>query len=492
VNLNKLTILSILLSFGALSAERVLTLQEAFQRAVAYSPDLAAQMQEIGVKEGEVIQASLRPNPALDFEMAPILGSGPFKEFQNGIFTYEIQQLVETCCKREMRTKLAQSDKLVTEWGIEQGLRELKSDLRKNFVLTALAEQKVVIYQNNLEISQKAFDSVKERVAEGKETRTQLHKANIQERQSHLLLGNKEREFELSKRVLASYWNSEEVDFDSVALDLFAIPQIPDYEWIKEQLQHYPGYVKSYMEYNRAHHLISLERSNGCPDVLVSVGLNQFLDRNDYAFKVEFNVPIPIFNYNQGKITAAEHALDQAAFRREQVYLDFLNEIRTLYKSLLDAFYQATEYENNILATAQESFEHAREGFNQGKYHYIDMLDAQRTLFEVRDQFVSSIAALHIIIAELDKYTGAFTEDGTHFSSNAPMCDALPLKVGDDIIVATKQETKRLDKRGLPWRRKSRRRPHREVTTHAEEKIDDTPNFYHPDSSHFAHTVLVD
>ena len=46
--------------------------------------------------------------------------------------------------------------------------------------------------------------------------------------------------------------------------------------------------------------------------------------------------------------------------------------------------YEANGLRRTVLPAAEEAFGYAREGYREGKFSFLEVLDAQRTLFETR------------------------------------------------------------------------------------------------------------
>ncbi len=54
----------------------------------------------------------------------------------------------------------------------------------------------------------------------------------------------------------------------------------------------------------------------------------------------------------------------------------------------------------------EEAFEAAHEGYREGKFGVLDMLDAQRGLFAARGALVSGLSDYHAAVAQLQRITG--------------------------------------------------------------------------------------
>jgi cobalt-zinc-cadmium efflux system outer membrane protein len=65
---------------------------------------------------------------------------------------------------------------------------------------------------------------------------------------------------------------------------------------------------------------------------------------------------------------------------------------------------QIESMRNEILPAAQSAFNAAVTGFELGKFGFIDVLDAQRTLFQSRAQYLSALSARYRSLADLERF----------------------------------------------------------------------------------------
>jgi cobalt-zinc-cadmium efflux system outer membrane protein len=52
----------------------------------------------------------------------------------------------------------------------------------------------------------------------------------------------------------------------------------------------------------------------------------------------------------------------------------------------------------------------AHEGYRQGKFGFLDMLDAQRGVFDAKEQWVSALEQYHCSWATIQRLTGSYIE----------------------------------------------------------------------------------
>jgi cobalt-zinc-cadmium efflux system outer membrane protein len=62
--------------------------------------------------------------------------------------------------------------------------------------------------------------------------------------------------------------------------------------------------------------------------------------------------------------------------------------------------------QQDVLPATHETFQATQEGYRQGKFGFLDVLDAQRTLFETRGQFLEALTAYHQAVADIERLIG--------------------------------------------------------------------------------------
>ena len=83
-----------------------------------------------------------------------------------------------------------------------------------------------------------------------------------------------------------------------------------------------------------------------------------------------------------------------------------------------------------MLPVAQRAYEATDEGYRQGKFDYLEVLDAQRTLFEAKVQYVSSLTTYHRARAAIERLIGRSLPEprpsATPISMPKPLSEELP------------------------------------------------------------------
>ena len=129
-------------------------------------------------------------------------------------------------------------------------------------------------------------------------------------------------------------------------------------------------------------------------------------ESEDNAFLVEVGVPIPIFNRNQGAILEARHRLAKVDEERRAVEVGVRLALGVGYEALMSAFEEATALGSRVIPEARQAFDTVGDGYRKGLFGYLDVLDAQRTLFELRSRYIDALADYHRAAADVERLIG--------------------------------------------------------------------------------------
>jgi cobalt-zinc-cadmium efflux system outer membrane protein len=81
-------------------------------------------------------------------------------------------------------------------------------------------------------------------------------------------------------------------------------------------------------------------------------------------------------------------------------------ELVKAYQGLSNSYTEAVELDKNVLQGAESVFQASKTGYSQGKLDYLNVLDAQRTLFEAKSQYIDALASFHIAKTDVERSIG--------------------------------------------------------------------------------------
>jgi cobalt-zinc-cadmium efflux system outer membrane protein len=167
------------------------------------------------------------------------------------------------------------------------------------------------------------------------------------------------------------------------------------------RLNHNPGYVRWKAEIKKSQAALDLEKSNAVGDITIGAGVRRFNETNDNAVVFGVSIPLGISDRNQGARQEAAYNLAKSRAGQRAAWLTLQSEFDRAYQGISNAFSQATSLKNEVLPAATEMFDAATRAYQEGKVDYLNVLDAQRTLFDVKNEYIESLANYHIEKTEI-------------------------------------------------------------------------------------------
>jgi cobalt-zinc-cadmium efflux system outer membrane protein len=117
-------------------------------------------------------------------------------------------------------------------------------------------------------------------------------------------------------------------------------------------------------------------------------------------------MPLPLFDRNQGNVLAAARRADQARDLRNAVALRLRSDTLSAVQQWATAMGEVQAYDRTILPSAQQAVDTATRGFETGKFAFIEVLDAQRTLIEARGLYLDALAQAVDAKAQVERIYG--------------------------------------------------------------------------------------
>ena len=170
------------------------------------------------------------------------------------------------------------------------------------------------------------------------------------------------------------------------------MPTVPDSSLLLNRIGETAELRLAKLQIDQREASLGLEKAQRIPDLTVSIG-SQYNERErERVNVVGLSMPIPLFNRNQGNVLAAARRTDQARDLRNASELRLRTDIQTTLDQWMTANTEVASFNQTILPAAQSAVDTATRGFEMGKFNFLDVLDAQRTLISARTQYIQAIA----------------------------------------------------------------------------------------------------
>lgn len=376
---------SFLLS-GQSYATPELTLSQALEQAQSNNPNMAAANWQVDISQAERKQAGLIPNPELSWEVEDTRSD-------TRTTTVQLTQPIELGGKRGARVEVAERGIDIASLGLEQNRNALRADVIQAFYGVLQANMRFELANESQEIAQRALTIAQGRVKAGKVSPIELTRAQVQLAEIELEASRAIKDLGIAKARLQLVMGEEGSKQVQPQGDATRLPSLPSTLVLLNALSGSAELrsAKSAIEQQDAS--FELERAQRIPDLNVSLGSQYSSADRERVNVVGLSMPLPLFNRNQGNILAAARRADQSRDLRNATELRLRNEVQSAAEQWLMAQAEIKAFQATILPSAQSAVESTVRGFEMGKFAFLDVLDAQRTLIQSRTQYIQALTS---------------------------------------------------------------------------------------------------
>lgn len=388
-------------SEAAASAEPalVLTLEAAIRLALERNPTLAAARREIEAADAQILQGSLRPNPEFVY----------LAEDTRSVSRTSTAQLdvpIEMGGKRGARVDAATRNKNAAVSELTARQLQIRASTMAAFFEVVAAQEQTSLARDTLVLAMRASDIAGKRVTAGKISPVEEIKARVAEAGVRLSLTQAESELRNARRRLTSFWGNPSPRFTEVVSEVDRMPDLPTRDLVQNRLAISPVLERAQQEVERRKSLVTVEQTKTVPDIIFTLGMKRREDVTRDQVMVGVSIPLPVFNRNQGNLLEAlkreDKARDELAATKLTLYADALQILERI-----SARREETELlQKSLLPGAKWAYEAATIGFENGKFSFLEVLDAQRTYFSAKSQYLTALSALYAAITDLESLLG--------------------------------------------------------------------------------------
>lgn len=385
-----------------------LTLTQAVDEAMMNSPRVASANAAIKTAKGLSEQADTSPNPSLDLQGTNLAGNGIYREVDNtDQYFYGLSQQIELGGKRAARRGAADKQLHIAELDAAIARMDVERDVKQAFATAVAAQESLRLAQDALNIAQQELKSVSRRVAEAASPLIQKSKAEVTLATAKYNVEQGRQEAAAARTQLATVLGRSALGETLDASSFFEVSDTaqPDIEAIERT----PDMLRLRLQEDHARALLDIEKAGAIPDPTINAGVSRLQQTGDQAFVIGLSIPIPVMNSNRGNISAARAQVTRTASDQQTARLDLLRRYNLAKSAQRTAYMKATSYSGTVLPAAEEAFKLSRQGYGAGKFQYLEVLDAQRTLFDARAQYIAALRDYHLQVAELERLSTPYT-----------------------------------------------------------------------------------
>lgn len=397
-----------------------LTLTQALSLAQKNNLEFQASQKEVAALEGDLIQAGLHPNPALDLESK----TSPFLGFHEGERDLFLSQELETGGKRPARIRLSQSTLEEAKFRLQDKARQLRQQVRTTFFNAWISGERVSILQellnnqdrflnlNEARVKLGAIPSLEAKLIKAEEIRVRqkLEQAQTEEKRAFVNLS----------RILGLSLNEKPV----LQIPDRTVEPVPDLTGLLQQaLANRPDLKAQRKNVERAEAQIASEKAQAVSNVTVGGGLVwdrlfvtgdeiiprgaiSQIDHRDTLYEIRLSLPLPLFNRNQGNILKAERLRESALIGEKNITRLIEAEVTNAWQTAFTDQKVHKRFEHELLPVVRENAEAVQKAYQLGGESILVVMQAQQTWLNAELDYLDNLRDLEESIAALESASG--------------------------------------------------------------------------------------
>ncbi len=387
----------------------VLTLSDALALALRGNPGLAAFSHEVRAAEARMLQAGLLPNPELELGVDEVDRDGA--GFDSAETSVVLGQLFELGGKRKWRKHIARTEGELAGWDYESKRLDTFAETARRFLAVLAAQARCELARLGVELADRTNQAVVERVKAGKEPPLQASRSEAELEMARLDAAGAEAALAAARQKLAAAWGAQQAVFTKVQGDLNRMLEVvPPLEMLRPFLAQNPELARWETEMRLRRATLASAKAARVPDLQGSVGVVHYEEDGTDALAFSVGLPLPLFDRNQGNIAAARQGLDKAEAERQAAALALAGELAEAHAVLTVAHQRMSVLRGRVLPAMEQAFQAAHVGYEQGKFGFLDVLEAQRSLFEAQAALLDAQGSYHTAVIDIQRLTATDLE----------------------------------------------------------------------------------
>jgi len=361
--------------------------------------------------QAEEITANLRPNPTLglDAQFLPIFQPNEFSHDyidQQSQFDAGIGYLFERGKKRQHRLQAARDLTAVVRSQVSDSERQLIFNVGQQFVDVLLAESTLDFAVQDLASFEKTVNISNERYRVGDMSESDLLKIKLQLLQFQT---------DVSAAKLAKMQGL------ATLRQLLGFESVPDDYDVQGTLEYQPVHsdtnsLKALAAMNRpdlraaqlavtaAESQMALQKANAKMDITGTFDYSHTSGVNSGSFF--YNMPLPVFDRNQGEIARAQYAITQAQEQASETAQQVSTDVVQAYENLRTNDQIIQLYQGGYVDQAKQSRDISEYAYQKGAASLLDFLDAERTYRANQLAYRQALASYMLAIEQMRQAVG--------------------------------------------------------------------------------------
>ncbi|MBW3598615.1 MAG: TolC family protein [Planctomycetes bacterium] len=374
------------------------TLQVLELLALASNPTLRQAAADVAEARGRWVQSGLYPNPQVGYAGNEINADG--QAGQQGGF---VSQTFVTGGKLDWSRAAAARAVDRAVWEMEAQQLRVLTEVRIRFYEALGAQQTVMLAEELRRIAEQGVSIAQQLERALEAPRTDVLQSEVELANVRLLLETaRQREFAARQQLAAVVGV---VELPCAPLSGLLEEELLLLEWCtfyERLLAGNPLLQIAQARVAQARARLQREQVEPIPNVNVQVGSQYDFSSDDTLYSAQVQLPLPLYDRNQGAISAAAAELRQAMDEVERIERVLQRRLAEVWRRYAAARAQVEIYQATILPRVQETLDLTTEAYEGAQLDFLRVLTARRSYFETRLKYLEAVIELRTAAAELD------------------------------------------------------------------------------------------
>ncbi|MBX9896235.1 MAG: TolC family protein [Nitrosomonas sp.] len=391
-----------------------LTLRDAVNLALLHNPELAAFSKEIRALEGATLQAGLLRNPELMVNVENLGNiqklSGDInssesvsKEIVQQLTTIRVSQLFELGGKRAARVNAASLGEELAAKDYETRRVEMIARVANVFTEVLAAQERFRLAEETMQVAQNVVNTVTKRVLGGKVPPIEETRVKVGLSTTRIELEQAQRDLTSARKRLALLWNSSFPQFNKALGNLESLIAPPNFQALETRILDNPMALRAMKNIEHRKALVEVQQTRRIPDLTLNAGVVHHALLGGSTAVAGLMVPLPLFDRNQGNLKEAYERVDKAVDEQTAMELRLKTELAQSYEAMSAAWNEINILRDEVLPGAKDAFNVTRRGYELGKFGLLELLDAQRVLFQNQLLYVRALANYQRLVNDIER-----------------------------------------------------------------------------------------
>lgn len=366
----------------ALAIKESVSLERAISLAMAADlrPELAKA--EVRAARTERAIAALRPADIVSVDVEDFPGIGIASNIDNLQITGRFSRVWERGGKQDARLALADKSVGVAEAMFEAANYEIRSEIEILYAEAALAQSRISLACDRVAIAKDLEASVQKRVDAARDPLLAGAKATSDRLQAEAEVRRYDAQAQNIRGALGAYWGRiDDFQIDPTFLTSHTPSQTVTYTEVYS-----PDFERLNAERDQVLAKIDLERTKSVPDITWNVGVRKFGYKEDLAILGGVSVPLGTKQRSGPSIEKARADQLRIEVERQALRQKLLRRASEYRRNAESAAEEMSQIEALLIPAAVKAVDLAREGYDRGAFSYFDIVDAQRSVANLREE----------------------------------------------------------------------------------------------------------